>query len=491
MHHHYKWYQSIRFKLIKNMLIVLGVVVLMGSGLIYVNSKNHEKINDMFKITLLLNNIQETLDETDKQLVFYLSSKSSDSLNSYMMAINRLHTFKPKILNEIRYYDEEELMLIDIENMLRAYISKTEEVVTSKRKNNVGTYTQLYNEALTIKYHIEGYIYELGQRQLNGNAKSYLVYNNMVGFLWKLNLGLLLLLVGMGSIFILRSTNHMVKPIIHLSYIADNIANGDFIAEDITVKTNDEVEVLADAFNRMKKSIYNHIEALRAKAQTEAELKDQQMENYRIQQKLDQAQLYYLQAQMNPHFLFNTVNAAVQLATMEEAYNTRQFLEVMSRLYRYNIKELEKAVTLKQEIHHVQDYFQLLKVRYGDQIQLKLDIDESATQVLMPPLILQPLVENAYFHGLTDMESGGIISIEVIDRYIEVLLIVRDNGKGMSKEQVQKAMTHEKTHQTKSTGIGMKNVFERLEIFYGENNLIHINSKENMGTEISIRLCYK
>ncbi|WP_053375450.1 sensor histidine kinase [Paenibacillus sp. FJAT-27812] len=238
---------------------------------------------------------------------------------------------------------------------------------------------------------------------------------------------------------------------------------------------NDELGLLTGAFEQMSSDLLILIE------------KDKEsLEKDRLVKELE---LQALQSQINPHFLFNTLNVLSKLALLEGAEKTSDLIVSMSNLLRYNLRNLDQPVTLRDEVAHVKEYFILQQARFRDRIQLVMDIDPSALQQPIPALTLQPIVENAFLHGIEHMESGAGIRLEIARRPDGVHISVADNGSGMTEEVRQSLMRLESDASSKqSTGLGTKNVFKRLQLFYGANELIEIESKLGQGTKVTIRI---
>lgn len=209
------------------------------------------------------------------------------------------------------------------------------------------------------------------------------------------------------------------------------------------------------------------------------------MENH-----LKEAQLKYLQSQINPHFLFNSLNAGAQLAMMEDAEQTGIFVEKMADFFRYNVKKGQEDATLGEELEAVDNYIYILNVRFAGDIHFSKDVDESLENVRVPSMILQPVVENAVNHGIRDIEWEGKIHLTVTGDADYIRISVKDNGKGMTPEQIEGVLTGNKKYKKEegdSTGIGMNNVISRLELYYEETGLVEINSEgEGKGTEVVI-----
>jgi sensor histidine kinase YesM len=228
-------------------------------------------------------------------------------------------------------------------------------------------------------------------------------------------------------------------------------------------------------------------------ARTKASMeKEQQMMERELlmENHLKEAQLKYLQSQINPHFLFNSLNAGAQLAMMEDAERTGIFVEKMADFFRYNVKKGQEDATLGEELEAVDNYIYILNVRFAGDIHFSKEVDESLENVRMPSMILQPVVENAVNHGIRDIEWEGKIHLTVTGDADYIRISVKDNGKGMTQEQIEGVLSGNREHRNEegdSTGIGMNNVISRLELYYEESGLMEINSEgEGKGTETVI-----
>ena len=207
---------------------------------------------------------------------------------------------------------------------------------------------------------------------------------------------------------------------------------------------------------------------------------------------LKDAQLKYLQAQINPHFLFNTLNAGAQLAMMEEADRTYDYVQNVAEFFRYNVKKGNETVTVREEIELIDNYIYILNVRFSGEIHYEKQIDEGVLSVRMPAMILQPIVENCINHGIREMEGRGKIWLSVYQEDDFVCISVKDNGSGMSPENIEKILNgsyRQEKHPGNSNGIGMDNVIARLKLYSEMDEVMSIYSEgKNMGTEFVIYL---
>ena len=211
-----------------------------------------------------------------------------------------------------------------------------------------------------------------------------------------------------------------------------------------------------------------------------------------MQSHLKDAQLKYLQAQINPHFLFNTLNAGAQLAMMEEADRTGRFLENVAEFFWYNVRKNDEDATLKEEIHLVDNYVYILNVRFSGEILFSKEVDRSLLDMRVPSMILQPLVENSFNYGIRNISWRGRIELSVYRREEEICISIWDNGAGMEPERIEQVLcghAGEAEPSSGSNGVGLKNVMERLKLYFrGQARLQIFSEGEGTGTEVLITI---
>ena len=276
-------------------------------------------------------------------------------------------------------------------------------------------------------------------------------------------------------------------PIRQLALRLQRVAKGKFDTDRIDMRTNDEINVLIESFNFMIVKIKDQIEEIKVKADIEKELKEQQIKNLEMRNLLNQSELMFLQSQINPHFLYNTMNSIAALATIENADRTKKMIECVSDMLKYNVKKINENVTLKEEYRIIEDYLHIQKERFGNRIKFKLYFDEAVMDFIVPSMILQPFVENAIIHGLEPKEEDGLLEVKIKDDNDSILIQIMDNGIGMEKEKLLDLSKYDESGQNNLFGTGVANVVRRLEIKY-EKNVVEIKSVSGQGTEVKIRL---
>ncbi len=234
----------------------------------------------------------------------------------------------------------------------------------------------------------------------------------------------------------------------------------------VTVEGNDEITELQKQHNSMVRAIHRLVKKV---ADTTSRLKE--------------AQFKALEAQINPHFLYNTLESMKWMAARKGAHDIVSVLEALSGLYRFNLNRGKDYVSLSEEVRSVEDYVLIQNMRFGRRIQLKRDLQPDILTHQMIKMILQPLVENAIYHGIHAKEGKtGSILIQANKNKNDIIINVCDDGVGIPKDDLKTILDQE------SDGYGIKNVHQRIQLYYGPKYGLHYESKEGEGTRVSIRI---
>ena len=222
----------------------------------------------------------------------------------------------------------------------------------------------------------------------------------------------------------------------------------------------------------------------------------EKMRNMKMEGLVRHMELYALQAQMNPHFLFNTINTGMQLAIVEDADRTVEYMDYMARLFRHIIRNKEIIVPLRHEIQGLDYYFYLLKVRFPRNLILTMDCKEELLEIKTPVSILQPLVENCIIHAFKDADAEMSRCINVKAELLNgkpsgkrLVISVADNGRGMNEETVKKLLHPQSIEESSlSRVMGLQNVIRRLYFFYPDDaDVVDIQTGAD-GTSVIIRI---
>lgn len=281
-------------------------------------------------------------------------------------------------------------------------------------------------------------------------------------------------------------------PVLKLANASRNIASNNFFIDDVVVDNKDELGEMVAAFNKMKFATGEYIKALEEKREALDQLHAQEVETLEIEKQLETMNLELLKSQINPHFLFNTLNVIAGMANLEDAATTEQMIEALSSLFRYNLKNQEKEALLSQELKIAGDYMYLQKMRFGSRVEYEVncEVDEQATVV--PTFTFQPLLENAMIHGISPKVEGGRITVDIQNMDGRLVIKIADTGAGISPDRLGIIRTQlddrEDTLVDEDVvGIGLGNINRRIRAMYPDSRL-EIDSIEGEGTAITISI---
>ena len=295
------------------------------------------------------------------------------------------------------------------------------------------------------------------------------------------------------ALVLLIFTHSILKPLTNLGRAADEIGRGCYDAPPLAVHGNDEIGRTARSFNLMQTEIRKTIHALERQAEMEKSLLEKEVEAAQMQRRLQERRFAQLQSQINPHFLFNTLNTIAALAREESAPLSEELILRLSSFFRYSLESDEKLVPLGREIQLLRDYMELQETRYGDRITMEIQSDPELNSIVVPKFILQPLVENAILHGILEKEGGnGILEIKGRREEGIIHIMVIDNGRGMEdgctvlngSAVLQEASESE----ARGSHYGLQNIVLRLKLLYGTEYGLSIESAPGEGTIIHIHI---
>lgn len=359
----------------------------------------------------------------------YLPDRIDNTLNSLEKIIEEIEDN----MDEGGHYDENEDLLEDVRNL------------TELVQENIQNYINDENASFTdIK------------EELVKNTRKTLHSSILI-------VGVVAVLTTIISNFTQRS---VVRPVRKLCEASKMVAKGDFTVRS-NVESRDEIAMLADNFNDMTVEIGRLVERIK-----------EEQENIRIMESK------LLQAQINPHFLYNTLDTIVWLAEAGRDEEVVKMTSYLSEFFRTTLSKGKDYITLEEEKRHVESYLQIQQFRYQDIMDYRIEMDEEILDYIVPKLTLQPLVENALYHGIKKKRGGGTILIRGKMEGNKILLKVIDNGKGMTEQelaQLRRYIAGCEDGGKQSFGLG--NVNQRIHRYYGEEYGIFFESEENKGTE--------
>lgn len=353
---------------------------------------------------------------------------------------------------------------------LRIYVDRIEENLQKESRyednmeiweNDVQIVTSLVGDTMSQ------YIYYEVRGIQQSRAAYQTFFMNLVRFSL-LGMGLLLLLVIILSYYIPRS---ITMPITRISRVTNQVAKGN-LSVRAAAESGAEARMLSDSLNAM----IDKINELLDQVTTE-------------QIRLRKAEFELLQAQINPHFLYNTLDTIVWLAEAGDQKRVVSMVGNLSDFFRTSLNQGKDIISIREELAHVRSYLEIQQVRYQDILRYEITVPEDLYEYKIPKITIQPLVENALYHGIKNKRGQGTITITGESKENGFVLYVRDNGIGMTQERLNEVRAGiQKLSYTGKEIYGLYNVNERIRLNFGETYGISIESTYGEGTCVSISL---
>lgn len=296
------------------------------------------------------------------------------------------------------------------------------------------------------------------------------VYINLIQ-IGAVTLAVLAVIIFLLSYFIPRS---ITRPIRVLRDVTNQVSKGNLeIRSNIT--SGADVKVLSDSLNTMIDKINELLD----------QVKQEQIH-------LREAELELLQAQINPHFLYNTLDTIIWLAEAGDQQKVVSMVGSLSEFFRTSLNQGKDIITIREELVHATSYLEIQQVRYQDILEYEINVPDSLNQYLIPKITIQPLIENALYHGIKNKRGMGKITVYAERRDESFFLYVEDNGIGMEPERLERVMEG-LTHQSAEMKdfFGLYNVNERIRLKFGDGYGLQIQSTYGEGTIVSIKLPYE
>ena len=482
-----------RLSLEKKILLAVTLMILtlfVSNIFIYLQvNKIAGKMDTVYASNVNLSELSEALKHVQKDMGDYVSVKSSDSLESYYKSQQEYQEFLER-LNDKTVDKPGKILEKNIRMMSESYLAVTQDAVQAKRGRNVERYREAYERALTLYQYINMRISELNELQFKNNSASYQTMREALRYMEVFNM-VILMIVMLAGIMVLRMlVKDMVTPLTSLARTANLVGQGNFNVKMPDTDSNDEIGIVTRTFNQMVGSLEEYVAKVKEGAEKEQELLEREllMENH-----LKEARLKYLQSQINPHFLYNTLETISSLAAVKHAFDICDLCEKLGDIFRYSLgKNYGEYVPLEQEIRHIQNYIFIQKARFGNKFDVVYNLEQDLLKNQVLRFILQPIVENALSHGLNMKQTKGILTISIKKDEGCICIEVEDNGVGMELNQLialkEYIQANEVSKEDKKKGIGIRNVNQRIKLACGNQYGITIRSKPNEGTCFTIKL---
>lgn len=304
---------------------------------------------------------------------------------------------------------------------------------------------------------------------------NILPYSWLLSDLWKISMVIVLAVAGTLVVTLLsldRILTNVIQPLKklerHMARVTIENMN-----EQVNITTDDEIGHLAGNFNSMLERIEN--------------LKEQVVEEQEDKRRYE---LQALQVQINPHFLYNTLDSIIWMAETQDS-NIVAMTEALAKLFRISLNKGNEEILLKKEIEHVKNYLIIQSMRYADKFTFEICVEPEVEKCRIIKLILQPIVENCIYHGIKKKRGSGHIRIRAFREECNLIIKVEDDGCGISQEMCRKMLSYEvEPENISGSGIGVKNVNERIQLRFGKEYGLSYQSEEGKGTTVTYLLPY-
>ncbi|MCJ7840485.1 sensor histidine kinase [Lederbergia sp. NSJ-179] len=445
--------------------------------LIYTHTQTIEEYDQMLNRFFIFNDASKATNELYANMGLYLNKKQSESYDDYMDVREELLSLTSEMDKRIKN-SHNKITITNYQNMIHSFIDESDDSLSTFLINDVESYSMKQREALKLLEFIQEETLDLLNNDLTEfhsfyeNMKIRNQYMNYMGI--SLFIGTFLTGLFIAYVFSRDITN----PINRLTGIAKDIAKGNLDGEELHLNRKDELGFLTETMTQMRRDLSYYVKQIKEKSEQEKLLKEMELKS--------------LQNQINPHFLFNALNTIARTAYLDGSQHISNLITALSKMLRYNLGKLEKPVTLRDEMNNVKEYFYIQKTRFGERVHFELDLPDDCASVRLPILTVQPLVENAFIHGIESMESDGEIHVNAQRQGPYTIVQITDNGMGMDPKIVQQLKDRKEvtsiSKKRDSTGLGLGNVIRRLELFYQRSDVVQIESEVGKGTTIMLKL---
>lgn len=319
---------------------------------------------------------------------------------------------------------------------------------------------QTYYLAMTKLNYMDGKIYQLVPI---GDAVRNIAYTFILAVAVMLALGIFLVFVS------IKISNTITQPVFRLIGTMESVESGNLSLQ--TEEFYGEMKILSQKFNHMVKRINAMFEEVKEKEKEKREM-----------------EMLALQSQINPHFMYNTLNSIRWLSELQGADKVTQMIDALVKVLNYVAEDTSEFVDVGREVEFIRNYIKILNFRYFERFSFIFDIREETMQYEIPRFILQPLVENAVLHGFDNNDICATVKIDIHLEEGNLFLCVTDDGKGLSREKIDEILNSERKSEKRLNKIGIYNVNQRIKLTYGQEYAIRIDSKEGCFTKVTVRI---
>lgn len=456
---------------------------------ITVFSINHQytlKLHDL----LIYTELSENLNQAHANINSYVEKSEDDvyvSFQTYIdQALELVSTIKGSAPSNSMYYST-----IGLENLITEYASVNSNIHDQLSKVDFSQIYPLIKESQKIYTYISTRTQTLALEQSAfANSAISKLTNEIRIIILSTIIGTIVLFFFILSQSV-RISQKISEPIQQIVDYSRQLSRNNFESPDIKIVSLYEIEILCDSLNYLKRKINEMLQNIKQQSKWELELKETQVTNLKISNELKATKLQMLQAQINPHFLFNTLNSIHRLALENRTDDIIELNKALSDMLRYNLDSIHRPITLNDELNNLKNYIYIQKIRFKNKLNVIYNIHCDHLDIPVPCLIFQPIVENSIIHGLKPYDYDGDITIDIHDEDKKTIVVLSDTGVGIPAEKVQQLNQIAESDDSRTSSensIGYRNVVGRIEAFQESICKMHLASEEGLGTTVTISI---
>lgn len=466
---------TIRSKIVVSFIIIVSMMSTMNIVLLLSSLKYNEHYNTIVSNITEANSINGILKTSiDSEMWDIVAGKKTFEEGKQYEIINEFNSKVNEIMKNVTTDDSRIRLDVTLRTMktLKHYVDVIGEQIDEKKK--VEDNEKVLDDIRGVSSLVEEDISDFIMNEVKNCEQVKVEIEKSVNRWVVTNIIMLLAVLAFSAAAVWFISGSISNPIRDLRKMAASIAEGNLNVR-VENRNTDEIASLGTSLNTMAGKLQ--------------ELLDRSIKE---QENLKKSELKALQAQINPHFLYNTLDTIVWMAEANKSEQVIEIVEALSKFFRITLSKGKDWISIRDEIEHVRSYLIIQKIRYRDILNFRIEVDEEILDYNILKLTLQPIVENALYHGIKNRRAGGEILIRgsKIDDKNVILLEVIDNGIGMTKErldEVQAELDNDNTEPSiKENGFGLNNVHKRIELYYGKNYGVSIQSENNKGTHVSL-----
>ena len=465
-----------------NLFLAICITLFLATSY-YLNTRITLRYDRLLHAYLKIQDSYQAMDDASTYMKDFLYTGNEEAYHSYTKT---LHVALDNLdeLIDLSYIKESYRFEL-LKNMCYSYDELCQELyhleVTHQSYEKGYETLQRYDKLIALT---SSDYYKMITISMQDEKASLDMIKQMIEFL---SVSLLVIVLGWLIYFIFDMVHSLMKPLNQILLNIQKVKEGTYDLRKIS-STSLEMEQLCVALNEMAKQVELNIEHERDRARLKEALLVTENENLKKDELLVQSELKMLQNQINPHFLFNTLNMINRLVMTKQNEVASQMILHSSQLLRYGLEMQNRISTISLEIQAIRSYIEIQKLRVSDRIDFILNIndEEEIGGTSIPGMILQPLVENAMKHGLCDCLEDGEVEIYIAKEQDGVLIMVSDNGKGMPQEAIDKKLELYKKSDYNELHFGLYNVIRRLQAYYKNRVEIQIVTDVDCGFSFHI-----